>query len=304
MAASASSGLYSLDQFASFLAGKSSLLTPTGVPVDPLMMFGGVDLPKPSTEEGAGVSFLESPKIATDAVALGKSLMKDLLCMDDCCTNDKGEKPLLPVNFVSTPRGIIMDQEKVVTTNKDGELAIKPSKNRPTADKLTAGQWVAANSRILAKLAPKFSPQDMMDYLDYTRKIGDLMTQFTQASVFVLDNNHRIEVNQTADKRWNNIDCTLELYTLKKKEDSHGSVYTPASVAGSNSGNSGNISASSSSRRNQSRPRVGGGICWDYNSPEGCQYGDNCRYLHQDSNTRNQRAPRFQTAVSQKPGQS
>jgi hypothetical protein len=91
-AASASSGLYSLDQFASFLAGKSSLLTPTGVPVDPSMMFGGVDLPKPSTEEGAVASSMVSPKIATDAVALGKSLMKDLLCMDDCCTNDKGEK--------------------------------------------------------------------------------------------------------------------------------------------------------------------------------------------------------------------
>jgi hypothetical protein len=135
---------------------------------------------------------------SSDAVALGKSFMKDLLCMDDVCTNDKGEKPLLPVNFVSTPRGIIMDQEKVVTTNKDGELIMKPNKNRPTADKLSAGQWVAANSRILAKLSPTFTPQQMMDYLDYTRKLGDLMTQFTQASVFVLDNNHRIEVNQVA----------------------------------------------------------------------------------------------------------
>jgi hypothetical protein len=298
---SAGTGLYSLDQFASFLAGRSTLLTPAGTPVDSSKMFGGVVLPIPSSEEGSMPSPAQVLDVkATDAVALGKSLMKDLLNIDDCCTNEQGEKPLLPVNFVSTPRGIIMDQEMVVTTNKDGELTIKPSKNRPTADKLTAGQWVAANSQILAKLAPKFSPQQIMDYLDYTRKLGDLLTQFTQASVFVLDNNHRIEVNQIADKRWNNIDCTLEFYTLKKKDDSTGSIYTPASVSAA--GNSVNVS-SSSSRRNQSRPRVGGGICWDFNSPEGCQYGDNCRYLHQDSNSRNQRAARFQNSTVQKPAQ-
>jgi hypothetical protein len=294
-------GLYTLEQFASFLAGKSTLLTPAGIPVDSSKMFGGTVLPIPSSMESsvpAAAPVLDVK--ASDAVAMGKSFMKDLLNIDDCCTNEQGEKPLLPVNFVSTPRGIIMDLEKVVTTSKDGELTIKPSKNRPTADKLTAGQWVAANSRILAKLAPKFSPQQMMDYLDYTRKLGDLLTQFTQASVFVLDNNHRIEVNQIADKRWNNIDCTLELYTLKKKDDSTGSIYTPASVSAAS--NSGNVS-SSNSRRNQSRPRVGGGICWDFNSPEGCQYGDNCRYLHQDSNSRNQRAARFQNTTVQKPTQ-
>jgi hypothetical protein len=294
-------GLYTLDQFASFLAGKSTLLTPAGVPVDSSKMFGGAVLPVPSSMESSAVAVPAVADVkAVDAVAMGKSFMKDLLNIDDCCTNDQGEKPLLPVNFVSTPRGIIMDQEKVVTTNKDGELTIKPSKNRPTADKLTAGQWVAANSRILAKLAPKFTPQQMMDYLDYTRKLGDLLTQFTQASVFVLDNNHRIEVNQIADKRWNNIDCTLELYTLKKKDDSTGSIYVPASVSGSSS--AANVSTSNA-RRSQSRPRVGGGVCWDFNSVEGCQYGDHCRYLHQDSNAKNQRAARFQSNTVQKSNQ-
>jgi hypothetical protein len=50
---SANTGLYSLDQFASFLAGKSTLLTPAGTPVDSSKMFGGIVLPIQSSEEGS-----------------------------------------------------------------------------------------------------------------------------------------------------------------------------------------------------------------------------------------------------------
>jgi hypothetical protein len=233
-----------------------------------------------------------------ETVDLSRSLMNDILCLDDAVTNDRGEKPLLPVNFVSTPRGVVIDHDQIVTTDKDGNLKLKPSKHRPTPDKISFGQWTAANARILAKLIPRFSAQDLSDYLDYTHMIGDLLTQFTNSSVFSLDYDHRVQVNQSG-KRWNDINCTLEVYTLKKRDDSGSShVYTPSGVAGG--GASSNAQLQSQPRKNMSRPRVGGGICWDYNSKEGCSYGDGCRYIHKDSAGQNQRAPRFQTGLQGK----
>jgi hypothetical protein len=214
--------------------------------------------------------------------------MSDILCLDDCATNSKGERPLLPVNFVSTPKGIIIDQYQVVTTDKDGSMKLKPSKYKPTPDKITVGQWVAANARIMSKLMPKFSPQDLIDYLDYNRKIGDLLNQFTYSSVFLVDNDHRVDVNHSG-RRWNDIDCSLELYYLKKKDEgTHNAMYSPVSSVIHGTPNV-------SSRRSQ--PKSSSGICWDYNSADGCRYGDGCRYVHQEAPP-NQRAPRFQRSGS------
>jgi hypothetical protein len=128
--ASGTKGLYTLDQFADFLAGKSTVLSSLEKSSAAGKLFGGAELPSPSSEGNLPYT-PEAGAGSGDAISLGKSLMKDILCMDDAC-NEKGEKPLLPVNFVSTPCGIILNQEKIVTTNKDGELVIKPSKNRPT----------------------------------------------------------------------------------------------------------------------------------------------------------------------------
>jgi hypothetical protein len=215
---------------------------------------------------------------------LGNSLLKDILCLDDCAVNAKGEKPLLPVNFVSNPKGIVLDQDQMVTTDKDGNLKLKPCKNKPTADKIVVGQWIGANARILSKLAPKFSAQDLIDYRDYMRKVGDLLNQFTYSSVFCLDNDHRVDVN-FSDRRWNDIDCTLEVYYLKKKEDGASNSNTMYSPVGAGGGNKKAVLG---------KQRNGSNICWDYNSSDGCRYGDSCRYLHQDLPAA-QRAPRFQS---------
>jgi hypothetical protein len=277
---------YSIEQFARFLAGEADL---QGKP-STSKVFDGKELPFPSSKKV--VPTVEA-STTEEAVRLGKTLMNDILCLDDCATNSKGERPLLPVNFVSTPKGIIIDHDQVLVTDKDGSLKVKPSKHKPTPDKITVGQWIAANARIQAKLMPTFSPQDLIDYLDYTRKIGDLLNQFTHSSVFLVDNDHRVDVNHT-DRRWNDIDCSLELYYLRKKDEgSHNSMYSPPV------GNT--ASASGNSRRQQSsqQSRASGGVCWDYNSADGCKYGDTCRYLHQDAPP-NQRAPRFQRTTSAK----
>jgi hypothetical protein len=142
-------GFYTIQQVARFLAGKEDIV---GDSVDSSgKLFGGKKLPVPSDEEEksdtyvppkvhGAVAVIPAKDTAREAVYLGRSLMQDILCLDDCVTNEKGEKPLLPVNFVATPRGIVLDQEQVVITDKDGNLKIKPSKNRPTPDKLSIGQ--------------------------------------------------------------------------------------------------------------------------------------------------------------------
>ena len=206
--------------------------------------------------------------------------MSDILCLDAAVTNDKCENPLLPVNFVSTPIRIVIDHEHVVTTDKEGNLNLKPSKNRPTPDNISVGQWTAANSRTLSKLIPTFSAHDLVYYLYYTWMICYLLTQFTNSSVFILDNDHRVEVNQTG-RTWNNINCTLDVYTLKRRDDQYicsNHVYsTTGAVAGSCS------TACVQPRTNQNQPRYVSGLCWDYNSKEGCSYCYSCLYVHKDS---------------------
>jgi hypothetical protein len=156
---------YTIDQFAKFLAGEADL---KGKAVD--KVFGGVELPNPSSTKA--VDSVVASTAAEEAVKLGKTLMTDILCLDDCATNSKGERPLLPVNFVSTPKGIIIVHDQVVTTDKDGHMKLKPNKYKPTPDKITVGQWVAANARIMSKLMPKFSSQDLIDYLTIIARSG------------------------------------------------------------------------------------------------------------------------------------
>jgi hypothetical protein len=147
---------YTIDQFAKFLAGEADLKGKKTSSSEKIL--GGVELHIPSSTKSLQSSAV-LPTATEEAVKLGKSLMTDILCLDDCATNAKGERPLLPVNFVSTPKGIIIDQDQVVTIDKDGSMKLKPNKYKPTPDKITVGQWVSANARIMSKLMPKFTPK-------------------------------------------------------------------------------------------------------------------------------------------------
>jgi hypothetical protein len=249
-----------------------------------------------AVESGSGVTGVKaSPSVfgslSTDpAVACIRELMRDLLGVDGSATNAKGEKALLPINFLSCVRGT-QDSEDVVHSAKGMNLVLQTNLRRVTPDKLTPGQWIAANSRILSKLIDekKLSSVQIEQYLEYTRRIGDLLQIFTASSVFVLDNHHRLEQHQTGDSM-SLINCTLQNSHLKKKDESVASLhYSAAAAAKSSAGNGGG-----SARRGAVRP------CWMYNSDDGCPYGKSCRYDHVDGESRAQRfsnvekAPRFQ----------
>jgi hypothetical protein len=236
-------------------------------------------------------SLLSRPASAISEV---RELMCDLLNLDDLPVNDRGEKVLLPINFLSSIRGT-QDKDEVLHSGKGINLVLQVSNKRVTPDKLSAGQWIGANSRILDKLitSGRLSASQLADYLDYSRKIGDLLQQYTTSSVFMLDHVHRLEVHDKPSKQWSDIDATLQSAHLKKKDEFNNSQ-------AANRFSSGSARDSRDNRGRGYQNRHVGSPCFAYNSPEGCRYTkDKCRYDHVDSGDKGgqrDRAPRFQKA--------
>ena len=215
-------------------------------------------------------------KLATEFALNG---IKDTLSLQDLASGLlKGEKPLLPINFVTIFSGCAVEEEEVVGTGSfAGRLVWQSGRGnsrRPTADKLSYGQYFEANARILNLL--ELEPKAHVEYLDFLRQIGILLQTFTIAPVFTLDHLHRLYIHETKSQ-WNIIENSLENSVLKKKED-----FTRQN----------NVSSSSSNRRSDSRgarsavsptsPKQIGpdAVCWLYNLPKGCFWGEKCIYPH------------------------
>ena len=114
-------------------------------------------------------ALLTKPEAASSNVGGVRDLMQDLLNLDGAPTNSRGEKTLLPIHFVSCIRGT-HDSEETIHSGKGLNLILQTSNKRVTPEKLSQGQWIGANSRILGKLmsSGKLSPAQIVDYLDYS----------------------------------------------------------------------------------------------------------------------------------------
>jgi hypothetical protein len=252
-----------------------------------LALIGGAEQPKPTNDALSSLMSLLAKSSGSNSSQV-RELMRDILNTDGIPVNARGEKTLLPIHFVSCIRGT-QDADELIHQGKGLNLVLQASTKRVIPKKLTCGQWMGANARILEKLisSGRLTPAQTVDYLDYNRKIGDLLQLYQPGSVFILDHNHRIEVNENDDRRWCDIDATLQNAHLKRKD----SQQTDGSVA-KNNASSGNV--------HRRFPRRG--ACYAYNSAEGCPVGkDRCRYEHVDTGDRsarssgaNERAPRFQ----------
>lgn len=255
---------YSLEEVQLLLAGRSAVTTGA--------MAQGVSNTSLSSQLGH----------ATTSVNDVREMMRDLLCLDELPLNSRGEKALLPINFLSCIRGT-QDKDEVLHSGKSMNLVLQSSTKRVTPEKLTVGQWIGANSRILDKLisSGRLNSAQLAEYLDYTRKIGDLLQIFTFSSVFTLDNAHRLEVHETS-KKWNEIDATLQAAHLKKRDQEWSST----------------TKTSNSFVNHRSPLKHINSPCWAYNSIEGCRFTkEKCRFDHVDSSEKSgtkERAPRFQ----------
>ena len=120
------------------------------------------------------------------------------------------------------------------------------------------------------------------EYLDYLRQLGILLQTFTASSVFTLDHLHRLYVHETSSV-WNVIENSLENTVLKKKDDVNKQFQD-----GSGGGGQSSRRSDQSSRRSSHHSVATGGqkvvpadaVCWLYNLPKGCFWGEKCIYPH------------------------
>jgi hypothetical protein len=190
---------------------------------------------------------------------------------------------LLPVNFVTMFTGCGVDEEEVVGTGQfQGCLVWHSGKGsspkRPTADRLSYGQFFEANARILNLL--NLDEDGYIQYLDYLRQLRILLQTFTVSSVFSLDHIHRQYIHETGNV-WNVIENTLQTSVLKKKDDGNRG-HSGANVQPSRHGD-----RDASSRGGAVHPAkstnpadYGDKVCWLYNLFKGCHWGDACYYPH------------------------
>ena len=234
----------------------------------------------PNNLEPKGLSCL-GPQSRPDPAKARREIttdyLHDLLVLGDCNSQapNRGEKALLPVNFTSNLRGTLPDTEELVGSSFGTRLVLKTAARRVTPDRLTQGQYVAANARIMAKLVAKMTQEELFEYLDFQRQIGDLLQVFTCASVFILDNEHRLEVAESG-RHWNMINPTTQIALLKHREE-------PSSRANSNRG--GAAQATANTTRGAGGPgnpprNPSNRICTSYNTEAGCKYGTTCIFRH------------------------
>ena len=199
--------VYSLNDVEKLLAGKTAVarggpplppLPPKNIPLDQSALIAALAslLLKPSGEASSPpdlssslLALLSGSSETANKVPDVRELMRDLLNSDGATLNSKGEKALLPINFLSCVRGT-QSSDEIIHQGKDLNVVVQQASNkRVTPEKLTFGQWTGANARILDKLitSGRLSPAQISDYLEYNRKIGDLLQLYVPSSVFLLD---------------------------------------------------------------------------------------------------------------------
>jgi len=202
------------------------------------------------------------------------STVKDILGIEECgqAAVKKGEKPLLPVDFVSVIPGVSSGEEDILNQHNGIELVLRSAgSKKPTADKLSTGQYFEATNLILQVLLPTFSLLDLVEYIEFQRQIGYYMQIFSVGSVFLLDHLHRKNVFYKGH-RWNAIDQCLANGTLKSKAKVE-------SFANSKSPKQGRVRNSSRSVVNSNS----GTPCANYNDKNKfCQFNP-CRNPHRCS---------------------
>lgn len=221
-------------------------------------------------------SINRDPQLQQLAEGYQSAAIRDLLTINEYnpSQNRSGEALYLPCNFVSHVRGSSRSEdEELLQTTSGAKLYLSHASKKIQPEKLSYGLFFGANARILARLIPQLTPE-IAAYLDYLRKLGDLMVNYTASSVFLLDHEHRFEVLELG-KSWNAIDPILSMNILKRRDpvsassDNNSKTVPRLSNSQGTPGNSG--------ANNSRRTSV---ICWQYNQPDGCAYTPNCRFLH------------------------
>jgi hypothetical protein len=135
--------VYSLNDVEKLLAGKSAVakgappLPPKNIAVDQSALITALALLlKPAEEASSSVSLssslvalLSGTSESANRVPDVRELMRDLLNSDGATINSKGEKALLPINFVSCVRGT-QSSDEVIHQGKDLNVVVQQASNK------------------------------------------------------------------------------------------------------------------------------------------------------------------------------
>ena len=170
------------------------------------------------------------------------------------------------IDFVSFANATHGDEETELLSDNNGtSIIMKNSRRNPKIQEVTLSQWVSANTRIMSKLIADGTlsdTRDLLDYLEYTSRVGDLEQTHTVPSVMLFDNKFRQD--QAAEgSRWSEYNWHACLFHLEKRA----------------SGNSAKQPAKRRASTRTTTDKSGNFICLDYNNESGCQRTV-CRYSH------------------------
>ena len=170
------------------------------------------------------------------------------------------------IDFVSFANATHGDEETELLTDNNGtSITMKNSRRKPKIQKVTLSQWVSANARIMSKLIADGTlsdTKDLLDYLEYTSRVGDLVQMHTIPSVMLFDNKFRQD-QAAAGSRWSEYNWHACLFHFEKRASGTSAKQPVKRRAGTR----------------KTTDESGKFICLDYNNESGCQRTV-CRYSH------------------------
>lgn len=220
--------------------------------------------PTTSTLSDIGHSLDDVLRIPTGASAAPLGGRVDL---DPCVflNTRSGETALQITDFVSFRDDVEHDDIEL----REG-IVLRLAKQKPKLDTVSPAQFLAANSRILARLieSGRLAGQGIIDYLAYTAKIGEMATRYTWSSVLTYD--HQYRQSQAAyGFRWGSDSQHLALVALKER-------------TGDGHRHDGRAQQRSLRNARPSAPRLGLSgkeVCKQWNRGH-CAFAPRCQYEH------------------------
>ena len=197
--------------------------------------------------------------------------MKDYLNPEEPISGSKEQAPkhskydtLHITDFVTTP-GSSAGREKEKEISKGVWLKVD---SKLKTDEVSVPQWLSANVRILLAMMDSMSYEAVKEYLRYTGKVGDLLQRSTDASVMILDEEHRKQVSREG-VRWDQIDGDNKYFYLKvdpSKDPDLKNTTKPTAQSKPN-------------KLPSPLDKSGKPICGLFNKPKGC-YRYVCNFSH------------------------
>ena len=180
-------------------------------------------------------------------------------------TASKPGKALFINDFVSKADVSTVDEETELLAGNGQRLVLRSSTaKKPKAHEVTLSQWISGNARIMKKLIEEgeLDGEQILQYLHYTEKFGDMAQKHTIPSLMLFDERFRKDQAENGTS-WADDNYHATLFHLEKR---------PVSSA-NKQGKKGGMQRNAESG---ARKRV----CLDFNNRAGCSWGSECKFPH------------------------